>query len=547
MVKIAKISFYLFITVLLVPNIILSFTEQLTVWGAITNTLLPAAVFYLLMCLSPKFGRSIWWMFPFVFFAAFQIILLGLYGRSVIAVDMFLNIVTTNPTEVGELLGNLLPSIALVVILYIPFLIGGTIFWIKGINLPANFLRINRKIACWLVVVGVISLTQTYITDSDYRIKRDLYPINVFYNIYLAADRSVKTANYHSSSGNFQYKASTTHSADDREVYLLIIGETSRAANWQLMGYGRNTNPALSRRTDIFVADSCLSESNTTHKSVPMLLSPLDATNFENEIYKTKSLVTAFKEAGFNTVFISNQRRNRSFIDFFADESDSTIFVKESDNYAPQLKSDLALLPSLDKVLSSNHKKQLIILHTYGSHFNYNDRYDDQQRKFSPTDFTEASKAERAKLINAYDNSIVSTDKLIAECISRLESIPSDKAVLLYTSDHGEDIFDDESGHFLHASPRPSMHQVHVPFVVWLSNSYAKEHPEKEEALKSNIKRVISSSRSFCPTILDIAGINVGGTTLVDSTASLVSKSYTPREPLYLNDHNEAVKLSRIL
>ena len=51
------------------------------------------------MSLSAKTGRTVWILFPIVFFAAFQMVLVYLFGSGVIAVDMFLNLVTTNPGE----------------------------------------------------------------------------------------------------------------------------------------------------------------------------------------------------------------------------------------------------------------------------------------------------------------------------------------------------------------------------------------------------------------------------------------------------------------
>ena len=52
-------------------------------------------------------GVMIWLAFPFIFFCAFQIVLLYLFGNSIIATDMFTNLLTTNPGEAGELLGKL--------------------------------------------------------------------------------------------------------------------------------------------------------------------------------------------------------------------------------------------------------------------------------------------------------------------------------------------------------------------------------------------------------------------------------------------------------
>lgn len=72
--------------------------------GKVCNVLLPFAFYYLLMTLSRNCGKMFWILFLFIFFGAFQIVLLYLFGQSIIAVDMFLNLVTTNSSEAMELL-----------------------------------------------------------------------------------------------------------------------------------------------------------------------------------------------------------------------------------------------------------------------------------------------------------------------------------------------------------------------------------------------------------------------------------------------------------
>lgn len=546
-----NIVYYFFLITLLIPNILLSITEPLTPLGAITNIVLPGGIIYLLLSLSPRIGRSIWLMFPLIFFAAFQIVLLDLYGRSVIAVDMFLNLVTTNSSEVGELLGNLLPVIAVVVVLYVPSLVIGGIFIHRKVRLSHVFLRRNFRVAAITTIIGTGLLGWSLCSSASYSITNDLYPVNVGYNIYLAVDRTARTSAYHDSSASFRYDSKFTHPQDERELYILVIGETSRASNWQLFGYGRPTNPRLSARKDVIVAPMAYSESNTTHKSVPMLLSPVDATTFDSDIYRVKSIVTAFKEAGFSTAFLSNQRYNHSFIDFFAFESDTTLFIKELDKtgnpFDVNRKPDSELLPEIDKIISQKNPKQLIVVHTYGSHFNYLDRYEDEDCHFLPCDYKEAEAGSRPQLINAYDNTIVATDRFLSECINRLEKEGDVRSGLLYSSDHGEDIFDNGSSHFLHASPRPSIEQVHVPFLAWVSKSYRDAYPENYSRLHVNMERLISTSRSFTPTALDMAGIKVSGDALPDTTASLLSPAYKARKPLYLSDHNIAVRLRDIL
>ena len=110
--------FYLFLFVLIVPNIALCFTEPLPLVAKVANVLLPLGCYYLIMTLSRNCGKMLWILFLFVFFGAFQIVLLYLFGQSIIAVDMFLNLATTNSSEAMELLDNLLPALVTIVILY---------------------------------------------------------------------------------------------------------------------------------------------------------------------------------------------------------------------------------------------------------------------------------------------------------------------------------------------------------------------------------------------------------------------------------------------
>lgn len=57
-------------------------------------------------------------------------------------------------------------------------------------------------------------------------------------------------------------------------------------------------------------------------------MSDITACNFDS-IYHQKGIITAFKEAGYQTAFFSNQRYNHSFIDFFGKEADTFDFIKK--------------------------------------------------------------------------------------------------------------------------------------------------------------------------------------------------------------------------
>lgn len=526
--------FSLFIFVLIVPNLVLCFTEPLPLVAKIANVLLPLACYYLVMTFSRNCGKMLWILFLFVFFGAFQIVLLYLFGQSIIAVDMFLNLATTNSSEAMELLDNLIPALVIIVVLYIPALILGMISIIRKRRLSVEFIRKERKRGWVLLVIGFISLGAAYGIDKKYELTSDLYPVNVCYNVYLAFDRDAKTRDYAVTSKDFTFHARATHPAEEKEIYMLVVGETSRALNWSLYGYGRETNPQLSKVPNVIAFTDVLTQSNTTHKSVPMLMSAVSAENFDS-IYYQKGIITAFKEAGYKTAFFSNQRYNNSFIDFFGKEAESCDFIKEDSldgNFNP---SDDDLVEFVEKELNRGEQKLFIVLHTYGSHFNYRERYPAEAAFFQPDSPADAEVKYRDNLVNAYDNSVRYTDAFLSRLINLLDRA-NVKAAMLYTSDHGEDIFDDNRHLFLHASPVPSYYQLHVPFIVWTSDVYRQQSPAQVAALEQNRHKSVASNRAVFHSILNLAGIE---TSYRKDSLSVASEEYEEAPRFYLNDHNE--------
>lgn len=522
--------------VLIIPNIILDITDYSNWLEKIANVMLPFGLYLWLMGLSRNTGRSTLFMFPFIFYAAFQVVLLYLYGESIIAVDMFLNVVTTNVGEATELLGNLSLAIMTVIILYLTPLIWAVVLICRKQKADASTTAIARKYGAICMAVGFLAMIAAYIFLPSYSVFRDVFPANVVNNTITAAIRTEKTHNYPKTSSNFDFKASSNRPSELKEVYVLVIGETSRADNWQLLGYERATTPLLSQRDSLLIFDKALSQSNTTHKSVPLLLTCTTPATFGDSIYSTKSVITAFKQAGYTTAFFSNQARNHSFIDFFAKEADSTIFIRDDGHQH----KDAELLPLFrDFIASHDTEKLFIILHAYGSHFNYKDRFDDEYAVFTPYEKAAASAENRADLINAYDNTIVMTDALLDSVISTLKQLHC-PAAMMYLSDHGEDIYDDGRGRFLHASPAPTYYQIHVPLILWMS----PELNAIDNSLYVNAARYqkndIASNDIVFHTIMQLADIS---SAYCDSTRSIISPHYVDRPRVYLNDYNEAIPL----
>ena len=544
------------VVALLLPNIALCYTECLTPWACGVNVLLPLSLYMLFFSAAKRPGKMIWWAFIFVFFAAFQLVLLYLFGTGVIAVDMFLNLVTTNPGEAMELLDNLAPAVVGVFVVYLPLLILGGVNIRRDSRLSVSFQQRVRHWAMQIGAIGLFCLLASYLVVDDYLMRNQLYPVNICYNLYLAFERNAASENYKEVSRNFKFDARSEHSATAPEVYVMVVGETARAHNFSLYGYPRNTNPLLSKTPGIKAFPNVTTQSNTTHKSVPMLLSAASAEDFER-LFHEKGILAAFKEAGFHTVFISNQLPNHSFIDFLGEQADEHYFLKKEDalqgnHYDEDLLQKLdEILPKADASSSAHYRyrKLFVVLHTYGSHFNYQERYPRSFAYFKPDSRSEAKSENRRDLLNAYDNTIRYTDYILHGIIERLqkwEGIQTKTdgvygqpiSAMLYTSDHGENIFDDERCLFLHAAPKASDYELHVPFIIWTSEGFSKQYPDILKALGENRSKQVQSSLSAFHTMLGIGGIQ---TRYRKDEYSVASDKYHPLKLLYLDDHDEAI------
>ncbi len=523
-----------FVAALMVPNLILATTEPYSVWSTEALLLLPLGFYLMWSVALRRSGIMIWLGFPFLFFSAFQIVLLYLYGNSVIAADMFTNVVTTNPGEATELLGNIYPSVLFVCVLYLPLL------WLaarevgKRRYLSTTARKTFGLSGAAIFCLGLLALWPAYRT-SEHVLRDEVFPINVGYNVYVSGSELRKSLRFEETTAGFTFHARRTATPAEREIYVYVIGEASRAMNWQLFGYSRPTNPELSRIDDLILHRNVLTQSNTTHKSVPLFLSSV-ATHEHDSIYCRKGLPALFNEAGFETRFISNQSQQGAMIDNLARDSQYTLYVG-----GPRF--DMQLVDELRRAVSqSSARKMLLILHCYGSHFDYQQRYPRDFARFTPDTETAIRPQNCDDLRNAYDNSVRYTDAVLAAAIEYLRSLPDTASALLYCADHGEDLYDDRRGRFLHASPTTTAYQLHVASFSWFSARYRLLFPEKVAAAEANASAPATTHFMY-HTIADIASIEGD---FCDRRASLVSPLYDRKAPRrYLNDHNEAVPFSR--
>lgn len=517
-------------------NIILLFTENLDVLDAIAFIMVPLGTQMILLTFSNRPGKVFLFLLFKCIIDAFQLVLIRLYGGSIIAVDMFLNLVTTSAKESGELLSNLLPTIVFILIVYIPTII----LAIKSLNAPPinPILRTKLKKGSWCVLlIGLLFIGIAKLTPTGFAAKYSLYPYNVLYNLDFAIKKYEKITNYSTTSKDFTYNAviNDTVAKKDREIVVFVLGETARAANLSHYGYYRETTPYTDTIRNLIYFGDVLTQSNTTHKIVPLVLTPADALDFEL-IYKSKSIITAYKEVGYKTAFISNQKYNKSFVYHHYNEADYKINLSDKNVF------DGELMQYIIDFLNKNTKEDLFIfVHLYGSHFNYYQRYPKEFEVFVPDKYDGIKKKNKTELINSYDNSILHTDRILRDIIS-ITGKQDAQSLVLYASDHGEDLLDDNRNRFLHASPIPTYYQIHIPLFIWLSDKYVNNCNDKYRNIKENSVKSISNNSIF-HTLLDISSIS---TPYLDSTLAVSSNKFNETTRYYLNDHDGCTPVYKI-
>jgi glucan phosphoethanolaminetransferase (alkaline phosphatase superfamily) len=454
--------------------------------------------------------------------------------RMTITTAFIYSIMETNWSETMELLTSL----------KVP-LIGLLIFWIfyffvvfKKIN--NTYFILSKKIRLYFAGFFVFALLAgyTYYYVLEYRIiiQKEkvieyttdafllkfykIYPYDLIlrtHQVYLT-EKGIKESN--KKLKDFQFNAHKEDSLQEKEVYVFVIGETGRYSSYSINGYERETSPLLAQTNNLVSYSDFFSEANLTSSSLPFILTRLDAKNYTRDFIE-KSFVDAYKEAGFKTYWIANQSSGNSFIRRISQDTDGEYFSTADFDAADNFDENLWVF--LDKVLSNNDKKVLIVIHTLGSHFRYNFRYPPQFEVFKPSlkgsfDYALISAKNKKQFINTYDNSILYTDYFLANTIQKIDSLNAISS-LVYVADHGENLFDTSENIVLHAGLNYTEYDFHIPFFVWTSDKYNLEYPAKAENIRLNKDKKMNATRIFY-SMLDMANITFPEQVLEKSIAS---------------------------
>ena len=277
------------------------------------------------------------------------------------------------------------------------------------------------------------------------------------------------------------------------ETYILIIGESVRAD--RLGPCGGQQQVAI-RHQDAIIYCDVTSGSSSTHTSVPLLVSR-EMPGGAFRVSKDATFMKAFEEAGFHTYWLAVQERGIAWPDA---NTEMFLTTKKTDRES--------LLPSLRLVLAQNAPRKLIVVHAYGAHFSYCDRYEPATAAFQadcsklsalPDDST------LPEFIRAYDNAVAESLRFVDAVISEVGQAGG-SSFLMYTADHGENLLDDGRRLFQHALKDPTRWDTTVPAVMWASVEWRASNSSRWEQLRAN-HEAKAMHADLVPTLLGSAAI----------------------------------------
>jgi lipid A ethanolaminephosphotransferase len=254
-------------------------------------------------------------------------------------------------------------------------------------------------------------------------------------------------------------------------IIVLVIGETARAANFELNGYPRPTTPRLAAQAGLINFTHVRSCGTATAVSLPCMFLDVGRERFDGTLgSRRESLLDVLQRAGVSILWRDNNSGCKGVCDRVPREdlrhAAAYTLCAEDECY------DEILLRDLERTLEAVATDTLIVLHMQGSHGpSYHLRYPPAFEYFTPVCRTnEFDRCEREAIVNAYDNTLRYTDHVLGEAIEMLRRNAGHFAgSLIYVSDHGESL--GERGLYLHGMPYAlaPAEQTHVPFLMWFS------------------------------------------------------------------------------
>ena len=299
-------------------------------------------------------------------------------------------------------------------------------------------------------------------------------------------------------------KVSITQQAKNGLTVILVIGESQRF-DWMSPRTQSMLLPQLHQRWKngkLIELSNLWSISNLTVHSVPALMTGTPPELMTEGLRGRPSGLGYLKTAGFFTSYVS------SHLDVQFRESgwDNHQIADERASFDDQLNF------SLKQLLANPTQNRALVFQMLGGHFDYIDRFPKSFRQDNRALYAEAfAKTQPEKereQVQGYLTTIAYSGIVIEQMLQQLEQLDQ-AAVLIFCSDHGENLYDDSRKYFWHGGyPQPGLAELRpAAFVAW-NESYSRQFQTKIQHLKT-ISDSVMQQQNLLPIWLYLAGLSV--------------------------------------
>lgn len=317
---------------------------------------------------------------------------------------------------------------------------------------------------------------------------------------------------------------------------VFILGESTNRNHMHLYGYELPNTPNLdemAKKGEIVYFTNVVSAHSTTVASLSKIFT---FCNHEapKPWYEYNNLIDIMNAAGYKTHWLSNQESSGiwgNVAQIYAAHSDVSHYTQIRDSQEDDGRVDGELFPLVDNAIASaSADKNFYVVHLMGCHLAYYNRYPYIFTKFTEKDITGNYNDDQKEVISQYDNAIYYNDYIVSGIIDKFRETNTD-TIVIYLPDHGEAVYDEE-GINGHIEENPSRHMIEVPLIMWASEKFKQNHPEKWELIQTAVHNPYMTD-DMIHTVLDIADI---GTVDYDPERSIINQEFNRYRPRFFDD-----------
>ena len=440
----------------------------------------------------------------FLLAAAFGAYFMMAYGV-VIDKTMMVNTLQTDLRETRDLLNWRLAATVLVLALLPGFFLWRLNVRRKTAARQALANTVSLLTACVLLVAVVLLFFQgiASVMRNHTQLRYLINPLNSFYALGLISAKPFQRNETAILPLGEDAKPGASYTGQRKPpLLLLVLGETARSANFAINGYQRPTTPELAKE-NVASQRNAWSCGTSTAASLPCMFSIFGREAYDARPANYQGLLDVLSHAGLAVLWLDNQSGCKGVCDRIPNADTGQLAIAGLCDGGECL--DEVMLLGLDERIAAlpaerRAKGVVVVMHQMGSHGPaYYKRSPPAFKKFLPECTDNALQGcEREALVNAYDNSIVYTDHVLASAIGWLKERQTRNApALLYLSDHGESL--GENNLYLHGMPyaiAPDV-QKRVPWITWLSPAFEQRGKLTTACLKTQLDAPISHDNYF--------------------------------------------------